>query len=75
VGFVTGSLTCAEIQEMDKSTLSSLSVELISGLADDHFADCASVLGAVPDYSTEQLQTLATVAKRVRTATFTSNCS
>ncbi|XP_062591010.1 uncharacterized protein LOC134252526 isoform X1 [Saccostrea cucullata] len=60
----SSSMECSDMQDMDAETLSTLSVEVITGLSDVEFQDCASVLGSVPGYSMAQLEALAAVAKR-----------
>nr|XP_034303387.1 uncharacterized protein LOC105348454 isoform X6 [Crassostrea gigas] len=60
----TASITCAQLTSMGTSMLSSLTTSQLSGIQDTDFTQCASLLGSPTDYSTEQKQALATVAKR-----------
>lgn len=55
--------------------LSSLTTSQLSGLQDTDFTQCASLLGSPTDYSTEQKQALATVAKRATVSIATSKCT
>lgn len=58
------SLTCSQLTALGSSMLSSLTTSQLSGIQDSEFTQCASLLGTPSDYSTEQKQTLAEVAKR-----------
>ena len=58
------SLTCSDLQSLGSSGLSSLTTTQISNLADQEFIDCADLLGTPSDYSDDQKEALATVAKR-----------
>ncbi|XP_048777867.2 uncharacterized protein LOC125681718 isoform X2 [Ostrea edulis] len=60
----TASLTCSQLTALGSSMLSSLTTSQLSGIQDSEFTQCASLLGTPSDYSTEQKQTLAEVAKR-----------
>lgn len=55
--------------------LSSLTTSQLSGIQDTDFTQCASLLGSPTDYSTEQKQALATVAKRATVSTASSECN
>uniref|UniRef100_K1RK31 Otoancorin n=1 Tax=Magallana gigas TaxID=29159 RepID=K1RK31_MAGGI len=61
---IKASITCAQLTSMGTSMLSSLTTSQLSGIQDTDFTQCASLLGSPTDYSTEQKQALATVAKR-----------
>ncbi|CAG2212418.1 unnamed protein product [Mytilus edulis] len=46
------------------SGLSAITVDQINNLDDTEFTDCIDILGAVTDYSTDQIDALVTVGKR-----------
>lgn len=69
------SITCAQLTSMGTSMLSSLTTSQLSGIQDTDFTQCASLLGSPTDYSTEQKQALATVAKRATVSAASSECT
>ncbi|XP_069122945.1 otoancorin-like [Argopecten irradians] len=60
----TASLTCSDLQTLQKSGLSALSTTQLTSLADEDFVDCVEILGAVIDFSEEQETSLLNVAMR-----------
>lgn len=69
------SITCAQLTDMGASMLSSLTTSQLSGIQDTDFTQCASLLGSPTDYSTDQKQALATVAKRATVSAASSECT
>ncbi|XP_076073209.1 uncharacterized protein LOC143044873 [Mytilus galloprovincialis] len=60
----TTSLTCSYMTSIGTSGLSAITVDQINNLDDTEFTDCIDILGAVTDYSTDQIDALVTVGKR-----------
>ncbi|XP_062581219.1 uncharacterized protein LOC134242870 isoform X3 [Saccostrea cucullata] len=60
----TGTITCSQLTDMGSSMLSSLTTSQLSGIQDADFIQCVSLLGSPTDYSAEQKQALASIAKR-----------
>ncbi|XP_061164455.1 uncharacterized protein LOC133173486 [Saccostrea echinata] len=60
----TATITCSQLNDMGSSMLSSLTTSQLSGIQDADFIQCVSLLGTPTDYSAEQKQALASIAKR-----------